>query len=325
MIYSAAELENKINRAIEELDYNRNPLSLFNPIKYILSIGGKRMRPILTLMSTNLFSENIDVSIPAALGIEIFHNFSLLHDDLMDNASIRRNQPTVHVKWDSNTAVLSGDAMLIDSYKHIAKVSKTALPQVFDIFNATALQVCEGQQYDMDFEKRLNVNESEYLNMIQLKTAVLVAASLKIGAILGNASVEDAQNLYDFGINIGLAFQLKDDLLDIYGVQDDFGKKIGGDILSNKKTFLLIKALEKSSNQQKNELYQWIEKTEFDPQTKIKAVKEIYDDLNLESSTNELIKKYYIAALNKISKVNILEERKKELLNYTHDLMHREK
>ncbi len=326
MIYSPVDLEIKINAAINELlDYNKQPLSLFEPIEYILSIGGKRLRPILTYMATNLFTEDIDISTFPALGIEIFHNFSLLHDDLMDNATMRRGQPTVHTKWNDNTAVLAGDAMLIDAYNYITKVPKGVLPSILENFTSTAMQVCEGQQYDMDFEKRLDVNESEYIEMIRLKTAVLVATSLKIGAILGNASEADANRLYEFGINIGLAFQLKDDLLDVYGNQIDFGKKIGGDIISNKKTFLLIKALEISTSSVNAIIQQWITAECFDSDAKINAVKEIYDDLNLETITNKLIQNYYLAALNNLSQVNVSDDRKKELLTYTSNLMNREK
>ncbi len=325
MIYSPADLEIKINEAISELDYNKQPLSLFQPINYILSLGGKRLRPILAYMASNLFTDDIETTTFPALAIEIFHNFSLLHDDLMDNATIRRGEPTVHLKWNNNTAVLSGDAMLIDAYKYITKVPTNVLPAILEVFSNTALQVCEGQQYDMDFEKRLNVHESEYIEMIRLKTAVLLAASLKIGAILSNANDDDANKLYDFGINIGLAFQLKDDLLDVYGDPFDFGKNIGGDILSNKKTFLLIKALENSDKKYNAILKEWISAINYDPEAKIKAVKEIYDDLKLEAITNNLIQKYYLAGLDCLSEVNVLDERKQELLIYTNNLMNREK
>lgn len=325
MTYTSEFLENKINKVIDELNYEKDPKSLFDPIEYILSLGGKRLRPILAYMATSLFSDDLEKTTAPALGIEIFHNFSLLHDDLMDNASMRRGEPTVHIKWDANAAVLSGDAMLIDAYKYITKVDTDVLPAILDVFTTTAMQVCEGQQYDMDFEKRLNVKESEYIEMIRLKTAVLLAASLKIGAILGNASEDDAKKLYDFGINIGLAFQLKDDLLDVYGNPIDFGKNIGGDILCNKKTFLLIKALENTDKKSNATLKQWITAESFEPEAKINAVKEIYDDLNLEAHTNKLIQKYYLAALNCLSGVNVSDKKKEQLLIYTNDLMNREK
>ena len=325
MKYTFEDLENKINRAINELDYEKEPKSLFQPISYILSLGGKRLRPVLAYMSTNLYDDDVDKTTSSAIALEIFHNFSLLHDDLMDNANIRRGNPTVHKKWNANTAVLSGDAMLIDAYKHIVKVPANVLPEVLEIFTNTAMQVCKGQQYDMDFEKRLDVKEEEYIEMIRLKTAVLLAASMKIGAILGCASKEDANKLYEFGINIGLAFQLKDDLLDVYGDQDYFGKQIGGDIISNKKTFLLIKALEATNKENSVLLRKWITIQEFDSEAKINAVKKIYDELNLESLTDKLIKKYYLAALTCLSDINVSEDRKNELLSYTNILMNREK
>ncbi|MGV8962338.1 MAG: polyprenyl synthetase family protein [Candidatus Saccharimonadaceae bacterium] len=324
-MYTFADLETKINSAISKLNYDKDPKSLFQPIEYILTMGGKRLRPVLAYMSSNLFSDNVDKTTYPAIGLEIFHNFSLLHDDLMDNASIRRGQPTVHIKWDPNTAVLSGDAMLIDAYKYMAKVPLNILPTILEIFTTTAMEVCEGQQYDMDFEKRLDVIESEYIEMIRLKTAVLLAASLKIGAILGDAKHDDVERLYEFGLNIGLAFQLKDDLLDVYGDPLNFGKEIGGDIISNKKTFLLIKALEASNKENKTTLSKWIQATSFDVNAKIKAVKDIYDELNLESTTEKLIQKYYLAALNCLTEVNVPDDRKKELLMYTNDLMNREK
>ena len=325
MIHTPTDLEKKINKAIEELDYERNPKSLFEPISYILSIGGKRLRPILAYMATNLFSDNLDKTTDPAIGLEIFHNFSLLHDDLMDNASVRRGEQTVHVKWNANTAILSGDAMLIDAYNYMLKVDADILPRILRVFNTTAMQVCEGQQYDMDFEKRMNVKESEYLEMIRLKTAVLVAASLKIGAIMGNASEEDANRLYNYGINIGLAFQLKDDLLDVYGDPIEFGKNIGGDILCNKKTYLLIKALENSNKEQETALKEWITAETFDSNTKINAVKEIYDDLKLDVLVEKLIQKYYLAAIQCLSEVNVTDKRKQQLLIYTNQLMKREK
>jgi geranylgeranyl diphosphate synthase type II len=325
MIYTSAELENKINLAIAELNFKNEPNSLFAPIKYILSLGGKRLRPILAYMATNLFSDDIEKTTSPAIAIEMFHNFSLLHDDLMDNASLRRGQPTVHLKWNASTAVLSGDAMLIDAYNYISKVPENVLSDILKVFTTTAMQVCKGQQFDMDFEQRLNVKEFEYIEMIRLKTAVLLAASLKIGALLGGASKKDVEQLYDFGINIGLAFQLKDDLLDVYGDTQSFGKEIGGDILSNKKTFLLIKALENSNEKDNATLQKWISAKNFDTDAKINAVKKIYDELNLDFITNKLIQKYYLAGLKCLSEVDVSEDRKRELLIYTNNLMNREK
>ena len=325
MIHTSETLENKINSAIAKLDFNKEPRSLFEPIEYILSLGGKRLRPILAYMATNLFTDDIEKTTFPAIAIEIFHNFSLLHDDLMDKASLRRGQPTVHLKWDDNTSVLSGDAMLIDAYNYITKVPKDFLSDILAVFTTTAMQVCEGQQYDMDFEQRMNVKESEYIEMIRLKTAVLVAGSLKIGALLGGAKKEDVDLLYEFGINIGLAFQLKDDLLDVYGDTECFGKEIGGDILCNKKTFLLIKALENSNEKDNATLQKWISAEKFDSEAKINAVKKVYDELNLDSIADKLIQKYYLAGLNCLSEVDVSEKRKSELLIYANNLMNREK
>lgn len=325
MIYSAQTLEEKINEAIEKIPLNEEPATLFEPIRYILSLGGKRLRPLLTLMGANLFGRDIDSAKSAAIGIELFHNFSLLHDDVMDKSDMRRGQPTVHKKWNDNTAILSGDAMLIESYKYISNVPDEILPAVLKLFSKTAMEVCKGQQYDMDFEGRSDVTETEYLEMIRLKTGVLTACALKMGAIIAGASSSDADLLYDFGINIGIAFQLKDDLLDVYGDPKTFGKKIGGDIVNNKKTYLLIRALKQSNPNQKRELNKWINAAEFDKKEKIEAVKNIYDALNLKIISENLIEKYYLAALDCLSAINIANERKKELISLSENLMYREK
>lgn len=325
MIYTRSDLEKKINNAIDEIQWNLSPQNLYDPIRYVLSDGGKKLRPILTLMATNLFSDDIDLSIPPAIGIEIFHNFTLLHDDLMDRADMRRGNPTVHKIWGNNAAILSGDAMLIQAYMYIANVPINVLPEVLSVFSKTAMEVCQGQQYDMDFEKRMDVTEAEYMEMIRLKTAVLIACSLKIGAIMGKASANDSDLLYRFGINIGMAFQLKDDLLDVYGDAKTFGKKIGGDIVCNKKTFLLIKALENSDAAQRKELDKWLNAVDFDPSSKINAVKNIYNELNLKSLSENLIEKYYLSALDCFSKLSIADQRKEELLLLTEDLMQRKK
>lgn len=325
MIYRISEVREKIDRAIRKIPWDSSPRTLYDPIRYILSRGGKRFRPVLTLMATNLFSDEIDASIFPAIGIEIFHNFTLLHDDLMDRADMRRGYPTVHKVWGDNTAILSGDAMLIEAYTYIAATPARVLPEVLSLFSKTAMEVCQGQQYDMDFEKRIDVTEAEYMEMIRLKTAVLIACSLKMGALIGNASRTDADLLYRFGMNIGLAFQLKDDLLDVYGDQEIFGKNIGGDIVCNKKTFLLIKALEKSDELQRKELERWISTKEFDSSSKINAVKNIYDELNLKSIVENLIEKCYLSAQDCFSNITAADERKKELLVLTADLMHREK
>lgn len=301
-----------INTEIKKIQFSHTPSSLFDPISYTLSIGGKRVRPALVLMSYNLYKDDLSKAIPIALGIELFHNFTLLHDDLMDRADVRRGNPTVHVKWNDNTAVLSGDAMLIEAYKMIGKTEKAHLPEVLHSFSEMATQICCGQQLDMEFEQRMDVTISEYIEMIRLKTAVLIGCALKEGAILADAPKTDIDNLYKFGINIGLAFQLKDDLLDVYGDPRTFGKKIGGDILCNKKTFLLISAL--SEETVKDELTEWINKTEFDNEAKIKAVTRIYGRLQLKEKSEDLINKYFSQAINSLESINVTQTRKTTLL-----------
>ena len=237
---STTNLHEVIERELGKIEYPNSPSKLYQPIEYVMGLGGKRMRPILLLMAYQLFDENIEKAIPPALGIEIFHNFTLLHDDIMDNAPIRRGQQTVHEKWDNNVAILSGDTMLVQVYQLLSDVDKSIVKEVLSVFNKAATQVCEGQQWDMDFETQENVQLADYMKMIENKTAVLLAASLQIGGITAGASKESQNNLYHFGLNMGIAFQLKDDLLDAFGNPDEFGKQIGGDIKANKKTFLLL-------------------------------------------------------------------------------------
>lgn len=321
MLYSFTDILNKINKEINELKFDYTPKSLFEPIEYILEIGGKRVRPVLAIMGYNLYKDDIDKAIPVAFGIEIFHNFTLLHDDLMDRASTRRGKPTVHIKWSDNTAVLSGDAMMIESYKEIAKVDKEYLPQVLSLFSQMATEICCGQQLDMEFEDRLDVSLAEYLEMIRLKTAVLLGCALKCGAIAAGASQEDADNLYNFGINIGLAFQIMDDLLDVYGDEASFGKKIGGDILCNKKTFLLINALQHEDA--KSQLLDWINAENFNPQEKIKAVTAIYDQINLKQTCQEVIHAYYEKGIAFLDLVSVDYKQKLELRNLAEYLLTR--
>lgn len=320
-----ALFEKIIADAIREVFAQEQFPTLFDPARYILSLGGKRLRPLLTLMGADLFGSKVDKAINAALAIEIFHNFSLLHDDLMDRADMRRGQPTVHKKWNANSAILSGDAMVIEAYRYIAKVPPASLPVILDLFSTTAMQICQGQQLDMDFEKRMDVSESEYIEMIRLKTAVLIGCALKMGALIGGAEPRDADCLYEYGMNIGLAFQLKDDLLDVYGDPRTFGKKIGGDILCNKKTYLLIKALKNSGEQQRKMLLQWLSASEFDPEEKIRFVKNVYDELNLKVITGNLIEKYYLASLDCLTSIQVPEDRKKDLMEFSENLMYREK
>ena len=271
-MFTASELLDKINSHIADLQFERTPKGLYDPVAYVLSMGGKRIRPVLMLMAYNLYKEDVRPVFSPATGIEVYHNYTLLHDDLMDRADKRRGKETVHKVWNDNTAILSGDAMLVLAYQFMAECPAEHLKAVMDLFSLTALEICEGQQMDMDFEQRSDVKEEEYLEMIRLKTSVLLAASLKIGALLGGASAEDAERLYDFGMNMGVAFQLKDDLLDVYGDTAVFGKNIGGDILCNKKTYMLIKALEHADKEQAAQLKHWITVTDFDPAEKLSLI-----------------------------------------------------
>lgn len=318
---SADTILDIVNKEIEGLHFDASPKSLFEPISYILSLGGKRIRPVLTLLSCELLGGKPKDAIPTALAIEMFHNFTLLHDDLMDKASIRRGKATVHKKWNDNTAVLSGDAMLIESYHLIAKNKKKHLKELLHLFSQTATEICCGQQLDMEFESRDDVTEEEYIEMIRLKTAVLLGCSLKSGAIIAEASHQDANLLYDFGINLGLAFQLKDDLLDVYGDSKKFGKNIGGDIASNKKTFLLINALKAEST--RNELHAWIAKETFVKKEKVKAVTAIYNQLGLKELSESRIEEYYKKAISCLEQIDVPEKKKKELYEIASGLSYR--
>lgn len=310
-LYTFEEVLDIVNANIDTIKFETKPESLFEPISYILSLGGKRVRPALSLMSYNLYKDDLTRIMPIALAIEIFHNFTLLHDDLMDKADMRRGKPTVHIKWNDNTAVLSGDAMLIEAYREIAKIETEFLPQALELFTTTATEICCGQQYDMEFEQRMDVTIPEYIEMIRLKTAVLLGCALKEGAIIAGASKEDGDYLYDFGINVGLGFQLKDDLLDVYGDSNTFGKKIGGDILCNKKTFLLINALSAPST--KDELTMWMNKIDVIEEEKIKAVTDIYNRLGLKEKSEILINDFCNKAMDCLDKVSVAKERKEEL------------
>lgn len=304
-MFTFEELLQRIDKEVKLLQFNYPPKSLYDPIEYILALGGKRIRPVLVLMACNLYKETIEEAIKPALGLEVFHNFTLLHDDLMDNADKRRNKPTVHTVWNANTAILSGDAMLIASYKLIADTKKEQLKSILDLFTATALEICGGQQYDMEFENRKDVTEAEYIEMIRLKTAVLLGCALKMGGIIGDACEQDLDHLYQFGICIGLAFQLQDDLLDVYGDSKTFGKNIGGDILCNKKTFMLIHALQISSKEQKKELNEWINKTSFDPFEKITAVTNLYNQLQLKEISQQKIESYFEEAMSHLNALGV--------------------
>ena len=314
----------KLEKEIKYINFDYPPKSLYDPIEYILALGGKRIRPALALMACNIYKENVDDTLKPAIGMEVFHNFTLLHDDLMDKADKRRGKSTVHKVWNDNTAILSGDAMLIVAYKLIGETKPEHLKEILDLFTMTALEICGGQQYDMEFETRDDVEEAEYLEMIRLKTAVLLACCLKTGAILGGATKEDANHLYNFGINIGLAFQLQDDLLDVYGDPVTFGKNIGGDILCNKKTFLLINALKRSSEEQKDTLESLINQTNVNAEEKIKAVTTIYNDLDLKALTENKMIEYYNTAMKHLSSLQVPSEKLTILKNVCDRLMYRQ-
>ena len=303
----------------------RKPAELYQPIHYILSLGGKRIRPALALMACNLFSEDVMSSVKPALAIELFHNFTLIHDDIMDNAPLRRNRPTVHEKWDNNVAILSGDAMQIQAFQLMCEAPVSKLKTLLDIFNTTAIEVCEGQQYDMNFAIRNDVSLEEYIQMIELKTSVLLAASLKIGAVCGDASENEAQKLYEFGRNLGIAFQIQDDYLDVYANQEIFGKTVGGDIAENKKTFLLIKALELAKGQHAIVLQNAINNHIFDTGEKIKQVRLVYDELDIPHITRKTISDYSDKAFGFLDLVQLPEERKIILRQTALELMNREK
>lgn len=289
------------------------PAELYEPVFYTLQNGGKRIRPVLLLMGLNLFREEIESGISTALAVEVFHNFTLLHDDIMDHSLQRRNKPTVHNKWGVNTAILSGDAMMIMAYHFLDKSPAEFLSSLMKVFNKAALEVCEGQQLDMNFENLSSVTEADYLEMIRLKTSVLLAASLQLGSIIGSADLEDQENIYQFGLNLGLAFQLQDDYLDTYGDQKVFGKRIGNDILTNKKTFLLVKAHEISSGELKEKLDFWIRAENFDESKKIKEVTSVYDQLNIADLARKKISHFHRLSLEKLSKIKVSDDRKKLL------------
>ena len=312
-----------VNEAIQSLPFNRQPTSLYEPVRYVLSIGGKRMRPVLMLLAYNLFKDNPQSILNQACALETYHNYTLLHDDLMDNADLRRGHETVHKRWNANTAILSGDSMLVLAFQQMAQCPEDKLKAVLDLFTETALEIGEGQQYDMDFEHRMDVREDEYIEMIRLKTSVLLACALKMGALLADASADDANLLYSFGEQIGLAFQLQDDFLDVYGDTKVFGKAIGGDIVSNKKTFMLINAFLRANEQQRAELHRWVEATEFDEQEKIAAVTRLYNEVGIDTLAQERIDHYFKQGLACLEAVKIDAERKEQLTAYVYKLMKR--
>lgn len=323
-MFTASELLERINSHITDLRFSRSPQGLYAPVTYVLSMGGKRIRPVLMLMAYNLYKEDVTRIFALATGIEVYHNYTLLHDDLMDRADRRRGKETVHKVWGDNAAILSGDAMLVLAYQFMAQCPAEHLKEVMDLFSLTALEICEGQQLDMEFEDRKDVKEEEYLEMIRLKTSVLLAASLKIGAILGGASAEDAEHLYDFGMNLGVAFQLKDDFLDVYGNSAVFGKNIGGDILCNKKTYMLIKAFEHATDSQRDELNRWIDAKSFNPAEKIAAVTNLYNQMDVRGLCEKKMQEYSERAAKSLAAVSVNVEKKEGLKTLMESLMYRE-
>lgn len=308
---------------IEKQKIGQNPENLYEPIRYILSLGGKRIRPILTLMACDIFGEDINKALPAAAAVEIFHNFSLIHDDIMDQAPLRRGNPTVHQKWDLNTGILSGDAMLILAYQYFEQYEPEIFKELAKLFSKTALEVCEGQQWDIDFENRDDVTISEYLKMIEYKTAVLVAAAFQMGAIVAKTSDKDKQNVYDFGLNLGIAFQLQDDYLDTFGDAETFGKQIGGDIIENKKTYLYLKAIADGSAEDKEQLLHLYSITPKENQDKIQSVKSVFVNSGSDQKTKQAIEAYTKKAFEILDQMEISSDKKQQLRKFGEGLMNR--
>jgi geranylgeranyl diphosphate synthase, type II len=319
-----SDLQELISNSINTYQFPDNPAQLYEPISYILALGGKRMRPALLLMACELFGGDANKALNPAMAIEVFHNFTLMHDDIMDNAPLRRGKTTVHEKWNRNVAILSGDVMLVKGYELMMQVDDHLLRPIMNIFNETAIGVCEGQQIDMEFETRNNVSIDEYLVMIRLKTAVVLGGALKIGALIGGAPANDAALLSEFGINLGIAFQLQDDILDVYGDPEKFGKQVGGDIISNKKTYLLIKALELAQDEQKEQLEGLLAATEFDNDTKVAAVTGIYNDLQIRQHSEAAMQAYADKAFASLDQINLPATHKQYLHDFADSLLVRE-
>lgn len=320
---SYKELYLLVEQEIAGLKYEQQPAELYQPIGYMLSLGGKRLRPVMLLMANELFGGDVNQAVPAALAIEMFHNFTLVHDDIMDNAAIRRNQPTVHTKWNQTVAILSGDLMMIKALDLLCETQTDDIRSLISVFNKTAAEVCEGQQWDMNFEQENDITEYEYINMITLKTAVLLGCSLKLGALIANADKQDANHLYEFGKNIGIAFQIQDDILDSFGEGDKVGKKIGGDIVSNKKTLLLIEALNTASPSVKEELKHWLAQPNDENDSKIKAVLSIYETCNVRNKAEQLKEHYLQTAFKHLNTLRVDAERVVVIKQMATDLMER--
>ncbi len=322
-MHSIYQYQQFITEYLESEYYDKEPQNLYNPIHYILGLGGKRIRPVLTMMTAEIFDADYHLALPAALAVEVFHNFSLVHDDIMDDAPLRRGNETVHEKWDLNTAILSGDAMLILAYQYFEKYNPIVFRDLAKLFSKTALEVCEGQQWDVDFETRINVSVTEYLKMIEYKTAVLVAAAMKMGAIVAETSAENADLIYDFGLNLGLAFQLQDDFLDAFGDPKTFGKQVGGDIIENKKTYLYLKAIEFATEGDKEQLLHLFSIHPEDNTDKINAVKIIFDKSGATLATQQAIRDYSLKAFALLQELKIDNDKKFILKSFGENLMGR--
>jgi geranylgeranyl diphosphate synthase, type II len=324
-MHTIQDCQKLINKRLASLFLPEIPANLYDPVRYMINLGGKRIRPSLVLMGCNLFVDTIEDAVNPAIAVELFHNFTLMHDDIMDRSDIRRNKPTVHKKWNENIGILSGDAMLIKAYEFLIRCPAERIHEIVAVFNATALEVCEGQQYDMDFESVPAVTIKEYLHMIELKTAVLLAASLKIGALVAGSPGDDADRLYEFGKNLGIAFQLQDDLLDVYGSPERFGKQTGNDILANKKTFLLLTAINLARGKMLQQLKQWMEKKDFDRAEKIRAFIAIFDELKIREITQAEITSFYERAYLSLNEVRCDASRKQPLFQFIKSMREREK
>ena len=321
---SPATFIDALQHELQSIQYGQNPPELYDPIRYIMQLGGKRMRPLLTLMGAYLFTDDWQKAVRPALGVEVFHNFTLMHDDIMDQAPLRRGQPTVHEKWNGNVAILSGDVMLVNAYQLLLNVEADKLAHALARFSRTAAEVCEGQQMDMNFETRWDVTEAEYIDMIRLKTSVLLGYALELGGLIGGADEATARHLYEGGVNIGIGFQLKDDLLDVYGDPAKFGKQVGGDIIANKKTFLLIEALEQAKGTRKAELIDWLTRKAFDKTEKVEAVTAIYDQLGIRQLTETRINTYFDLGFANLNLVKADPVRKTLLVQFAGQLVERE-
>ncbi|BDD08482.1 isoprenyl synthetase [Fulvitalea axinellae] len=315
----------EINEAIEATRFGENPVELYEPIRYIMKLGGKRLRPLTALLAYSLFKDDYKTALRPALGVEVFHNFTLVHDDIMDNAPLRRGKATIHEKWDQNVAILSGDVMMIRVYNFFLETAPDLMPRVIRSFNDMAVEVCEGQQKDMNFESRDDVSAEEYIDMIRQKTAVLLGFCAELGATLAYADEKDIQLLQEFGVKAGLGFQIKDDLLDVYGDATKFGKKVGGDIVENKKTYLLIKALETAQGEDAEELRRWVSATEFDETEKVKAVTAIYDRLGVREATEKLMNDYFAESLEAFDRISVAKEKGATFRAFAENLINRDR